>query len=409
MTNDIKRLLDNSDINTIINEHDSKKIGSGVEDITNQMEVTSIKKSIGLFGLTLKKASKDTNFVKEINYLKSKDFDIKKLRRYEVLKNAYDIAKENSHEPYNKYYCDLFEYLTSPKHTKLVNTMSKKAAFSFEDFDYRRTSVEGKIADRLVDWIVRSAIFLSRNKWALVLTVSIYVIITVLFVLGSIIVLKKIITHFREKNDNNKQTITYNIEDDESGICRYMINPSKPIFRFIDNFSSSADRHLNDYDKKVKQLRQNTTSSKEDLIGVFGVIGVIFIGVPLLLFFLRWTVSFILNLKSRLIESYERVDEILKYRIETIEETLRDPNISPVERKNLEKIRQNLEDYSKGVREKIERNGSTFSYLNIFAVKRIKQSVSATVEDTREDEKIYDSSTDQTDDDVGSAPNPVFI
>lgn len=367
----IKNVITKSSIDQLDSYMNSRNL-TDVKISSNELDVKDQKKECRKIDKVIARASRE--FKLDFQSLNKKDFDIKKLKRYDNLLTAYNIAKENN-DQYSKLYCELFEYMTGSKCRELVKNIKNK-----------KYSSEG--LGRIISGSVTMAINPVLNYLAVALTVAIVIIaIMAMFI---IIFEYKRYRLERERGDRGVRFDEF-MDNEHSYIVNGIIKPAKPIVKFMSKFSDNSSRILSTFKSDTDKLR------KESGEFVFQAI-VVIIGFILFVKFLKWTLGFIINLKLSIYEFVEDSSEVLRYRVEELDRELNDPTTSKARKDAVNKIRTKLiKDL-----ELLEKIASKMGPDE-------QKAYAETVNDEIEDDKEVESESQQNDDEPSEGPAPIFL
>ena len=381
METNVKRILTNNTIN---------EIGSAIKDapitdtkiVSNDMEVRNQSKEYKKLFRALNRMSPE--FKNDMNYLASKDFDIKKLKKYDQLRGIYEDCKGNTDE-YSALYCQLFEFLSSPKCTEMMRNVKESNGGS-----YGMESLIGATALGTMRAILHT--FTPILKFV---AVAVTICTVTLIVMGAMITVYtyKRYKVERERLDYDKsKDLKSFFEGEHKFLVNGLLKPIKPVVKWLNNLSQNSGRVFKSFKSNSDKIEKQSGEF------VFTVM-IVIVGIGIFVLFLRWAIGFAFKLRVAHIKEYEEADEIIRYRIEELEKEINDPRTPKAKREALVKIKTRLIKSVEKLEAKIEK------------LKPAEQRIySEQIEDDIEDTKVIEAEADQNDDEPAvGGPAPVFL
>lgn len=373
MKSEIKKALMNSSVDEVGDLLDTRTSGD-VRITTNELEIKEQSREIKKLSRVLSRCTPE--FRRDFNYIKSKNFDIKKLKKYDTLRSTYEYCKGYTDE-YSRFYCETFEFLDSPRCSKIVEQLNSNN-ISKEDFE--EFSEEG----------VLGTLVGSIRSLATLGPIVVVLLCLMMFLLTISIVLISITLYTNRKKTGDKNEVKAAIEENPA-MVKGLIKPSKVVLKWINSVSDNPKMLFSNIKKNELRLKKE---SDEFLFTALVVVS----GIVLSILFLRWAISFVINVRMSIISEFENADEILRYRLDEIEREIADPNTDERRRKTLTKIKENL---IKQI-EKLNKTKEKFEFKS-------KKAISESVDDDAEDDKVVEAESEQNDDDPSNGPDPIFL
>lgn len=373
MKSEIKKALMSSSVDEVGDLLDTRTSGD-VRITTNELEIKEQSREIRKLSRVLSRCTPE--FRRDFKYVRSKNFDIKKLKKYDTLRSTYEYCKGYTDE-YSRFYCEAFEFLDSSKCSKIVEQINTNN-ISKEDFE--EFSEEGVLG--ILIGTVKSLATLGP-----ILAILFGLMIFLLIVC---IVLISITLYTNRKRAGDQNEVKSAIEENPA-MVKGLIKPSKVVLKWINSVSDNPKALFSNIKKNEMKLKKE---SDEFLFTALVVVA----GIGLAILFLRWAISFVINVRMSIVSEFEDADEILRYRLDEIEREISDPRTDERRRKTLMKIKENL---IKQI-EKLNKTKEKFEFKS-------KKAISESVDDDEEDDKVVEAESEQNDDDPSNGPDPIFL